>query len=133
MPLTIIQLRINDFAAIKQEYGKTFAREILDHITQRAQLTLRQMDLLARYDDGEFLVMLPRCAKQAAMHVARRLQDSIAEGYNPTGGVRLPLSSNYGISQLEAKETATALMERAAQALAAIAAKKELFLVAAES
>ena len=93
MSLSLIQMKLDDFPRIKGEYGKAFARELLDAVAQRAQITLRQMDLLARFDDGEFIIMLPRCPKQEAVRVARRLQDSIAEGYNPSGKTRLGLSA----------------------------------------
>ncbi|HEY4232624.1 MAG TPA: GGDEF domain-containing protein [Lacipirellulaceae bacterium] len=124
IPLTVVQLKIDNYPAIKREYGKTFARELLDSVAQRAQLTLRQMDLLARYDDGEFLIMLVRCSKHEALDVAERLQAAIAEGYNPTGVARLPLSTHFGIAQLDSKETAEAMMSRAADSLESTVTKE---------
>jgi diguanylate cyclase len=131
MSLSVIHIKLDDFAAIKREYGKAYARELLDSVAQRAQITLRQMDLLARYDDGEFIVMLPRCPKQEAVRVARRLQDSIAEGYNPSGKAWLGLSAQCGIVQLDSKETALAMLARAAAALEAAVSMKGLSLVGA--
>jgi diguanylate cyclase len=128
MLLSVIQLKLEDFPEIKREYGKAFARELLDSVAQRAQMMLRQMDMLARYDDGEFIVMLPRCPKQEAVRIARRLQDSIAEGYNPSGKARLGLSAQYGVVQLDSKETAATMMARVAQALEDALASKNLSL-----
>jgi diguanylate cyclase len=124
MPLAVIQLKMDHYPAIKREYGKAFARELLDTVAQRAQLTLREMDFLARYDDGEFMVMLARCGKSDALQVADRLQAAIAEGYNPTGTARLPLCARYGIAQLDSKETAETIMARAAQSLEATTPKE---------
>ena len=89
------------------------------------------MDLLARFDDGEFIIMLPRCPKQEAIRVARRLQDSIAEGYNPSGKARLGLSAQYGVVQLDSKETAATMMSRVAQSLELALAARELSLAGA--
>ena len=132
MPLSVIQLKMDHYPAIKREYGKAFARELLDSIAQRAQLTLREMDLLARYDDGEFMVMLARCSKTEAARVAQRLQAAIEEGYNPSGIAQLPLTARVGVAQLDAKEDAEAIMARATQALET-SATKESALAAAGS
>jgi diguanylate cyclase len=124
MPLSVIQLKMDHYPAIKREYGKAFARELLDFVAQRAQLCLREMDLLARYDDGEFMVMLARCTKSEAVRVGSRLQEAVAEGFNPTGAARLALCARVGIVQLEGKETAETVMERAALSLDAAATKE---------
>ena len=130
MPLSVIQLKMEHYPAIKREYGKAFARELLDSIAQRAQLTLREMDLLARYDDGEFMIMLARCPKSEAVRVAKRLKATIEEGYNPSGIACLPLTARVGIAQLDAKEDAEAIMARAAQSLEATNTKESALAAA---
>jgi diguanylate cyclase (GGDEF)-like protein len=90
---------------------------LLDAVAQRAQLTLREMDLLARYDEGEFMVMLACCNRREAAKVAGRVQDSIAEGYDSSNIAHLPLSARFGIAQLDRNESAEALLARASQAL----------------
>jgi diguanylate cyclase len=116
-PLSVIHLRIDDFAAIKQEYGREIARSMLDSVAQFAQSTLRQMDLLARHSEAEFIVMLPRCTKSDAAQVADRLTTAMASGFIPILDKHVPLGSRYGIAQLKGKERAEAIMARAEQAL----------------
>jgi diguanylate cyclase len=131
IPLSVIQLRIEGYAAIKQKYGREVARTMLDSVAQFAQSTLRQMDLLARLGEAEFVVMLPRCKRYDAAQVADRLQAAMASGFIPNLEENLPLASRYGIAQLRAKETGEEILARAAEALDAAATAEGLGLVAA--
>jgi diguanylate cyclase len=121
IPLTVMNLRITDYATIKRDYGKSVAQLMLASVTQYAQSVLREMDLLARLDEGEFGVMLPGSSEAEAAQVAQRLQIALANSTIPINGDQVQLRARPGIAQLQAKETAAQLMARAAYAGGAVA------------
>jgi diguanylate cyclase len=116
IPLSVMQLRINDYAGIKREYGKSIANLMLDSVAQFAQSTLREMDLLARGDEGEFSVMLPGSTEAEVVQVAKRLQSAMADCSIPIRDGKVPLRALPGIAQLQQKESAAQLMARAIDA-----------------
>jgi diguanylate cyclase (GGDEF)-like protein len=133
IPLSVVQLRIDGYAAIKQKYGREVARTMLDSVAQFAQSTLRQMDLLARLGEAEFVVMLPRCTKFDAAQVAERLQVAMASGFIPNLDEHLPLASRYGIAQLTAKDSGETILARAAEALDAAVLAQGFALASGEA
>jgi diguanylate cyclase len=134
IPLSIIHVRVDAYATIKRERGREVARAMLDSVTEFAQSKLRQMDFLARSNDADFIVMLPRCTKADAVEVAERLQVAMANGDVSTRNQHLPLGTRFGIAQLKAKESGEALMARAEQALdTALAAQFSLTTLDAPS
>ena len=50
----------------------------LDSVALFTQSALREMDLLARLDDGEFIVLLPGSTLSEANQIAKRLQTAAA-------------------------------------------------------
>jgi diguanylate cyclase len=116
IPLTVMNLKVSDYATIKREYGKSIAHLMLDSVAQFTTSVLREMDVLARLDEGEFGVMLPGSTEGEAAQVAHRLQAAMANSTAPVGDRIVQIKASQGIAQLQAKETATQLMARAARA-----------------
>jgi diguanylate cyclase len=117
IPLTVMHLRICDYLKIKQEYGKSIAHLMLDSVAQFAQSALREMDLLARLDESELIVMLPGSTEAEAVQVAQRLQIAMSNAELPIRDTRVTLRARSGVAQLQAKESANDLMARAAKRL----------------
>jgi diguanylate cyclase len=126
IPLSIMHLRVDDFALIRSEYGKSVAHLTLDSVALFTQSTLREMDLLARLDDGEFAVLLPGSTQTEANQIGKRLQTAAANCAIPMQNQRMVLQVTHGIAQLRPNETAALLIARAKAALEAEAAQKQL-------
>jgi diguanylate cyclase len=116
IPLSIMQLRVDDYSTIKREYGAAIANLTLDSVAQFTQKALREMDLLARGDEGEFVVMLPGSTEAEVAQVVKRLHSAMADCVIPLREKQVPLRARPGIAQLQAKESAAQLMARAAKA-----------------
>jgi diguanylate cyclase len=129
IPLSVMQLRVNDYATLKREYGKSIANLMLESVAQFAQATLREMDLLARGEEGEFAIMLPGSTEVEVVQVAKRFQSAMADSTIPIRDRKVPLRALPGIAQLQPKESAAQLMVRAAQAADAAGAAKPLAMV----
>jgi GGDEF domain-containing protein len=74
---------------------------------------LREMDYLARLEDGDFVALLPGSTLSEAGQVARRLHNAVATCSMPHGNGRIQLQLTHGIAQLQPSETAIGLMARA--------------------
>ncbi len=80
------------------------------------QAALREMDLLARLEDGEFAVLMPGSTAVEASQVAKRLQVSAAGCMFPLDGSKSQLNITQGIAELRPNETAEILLARAKSA-----------------
>jgi diguanylate cyclase len=91
----------------------------LDSVALFTQSVLREMDLLARLDDGEFIVLLPGSTLSEATQVAKRLQTAAANSVYPLQNEKTHLRVTHGIADLRPNETAQMLMARAKAAVEA--------------
>jgi diguanylate cyclase len=123
IPLTVMQLNVPNYSTVKANYGKSVAELMLDSIANFAQSALREMDFLARCDEGELVVMLPGSSHGEASQVAQRMHAAMAGAAIPIRDKQVPLSTQHGIAQLQPKESAPQLMARAAQAADAVASR----------
>jgi diguanylate cyclase len=106
-------LQLDDYAKIRQLYGKSVAHVALDSVALFTQSALREMDLLARLDDGEFIVLLPGSTLSEAGQIAKRLQTSAANCAFPVQDDKAKLRVTHGLAELRPNETAAILMARA--------------------
>jgi diguanylate cyclase len=113
IPLSVMHLQLDDFATIRQQYGKSVAHMTLDSVALFTQSALREMDLLARLDDGEFIALLPGSTLSEAGQIAKRLQTSAANCAFPIPDDKSRLRVTHGIAELRPNETAAILMARA--------------------
>jgi diguanylate cyclase len=126
IPLSIMHLRVDDFVTIRAQYGKSIAHMTLDSVALFTQSSLREMDLLARLEDGEFAVLLPGSTLTEASQVAKRLQTTAANCAIPMQDKKSRLQVTHGIAELRPNETAALLMARAKSAVETEAAQKRL-------
>ena len=98
----------------------------LDSVALFTQSALREMDLLARLDDGEFIVLLPGSTLSEANQIAKRLQTSATNCVFPVQNEKTQLRVTHGIAELRPNETAAILMARAKAMVESEDAQKHL-------
>jgi len=113
LPLSILYLSIDDYPTIAQDYGKSTAQMAINSVATFFNSALREMDLLARLEDGEFVAMLPGSTQAEATQVAKRMQTAMANCTVPLSDQQARLNFSHGIAQLKPNETAPLLMARA--------------------
>jgi diguanylate cyclase (GGDEF)-like protein len=116
LPLSVLHLQVVDYSRIRQQYGKSVGHLMLDSVALFTQATLREMDLLARLEDGEFIVLMPGSTAMEASQIAKRLQVSAASCMFPLDESKSQLRVTQGIAELRPNETAEILMARAKSA-----------------
>lgn len=117
LPLSVMHMFVVDHALIREQYGRSVAHLMLDSVAIFTQAALREMDMLARLDDGEFMIMMPGSTVAEANQVAKRLQAAAASCLFPLQQSKSQLRVMLGVAELQPCETAAELMARARNAM----------------
>lgn len=90
----IVFLDMDRFKEVNDRYGHQAGDNVVRHIAQVMQSTLRQGDMLSRYGGDEFLVLLPGAALENAEQTLERLIQAVGNSpYNMNGApIRLGIS-----------------------------------------
>jgi diguanylate cyclase len=121
IPLSIMQLRIEDYELISRKHGKAIARQMADIAAPSLEKALREMDVLAPLENGESIVMLPGNTQAEAAQVAKRMRVTLNNCQIPLVDGELQVQVRHSIVELTANETAQELLARARQGLATTA------------
>ncbi|WP_428306062.1 GGDEF domain-containing protein [Lacipirellula sp.] len=122
VPITLVHFRVREFAELEHNYGNAVGMLLIDSLASFVQSTLRDMDLLARLEGGELIVMLPGSSASAAKIVGQRVRTSISLCPVPLGDHQIRLELDMGVSSVQPGEDATGAMESARADLDATAA-----------
>jgi diguanylate cyclase len=123
VPLSIMQLRVNNYATLCQAYGSAAADTTLDAVASFTQAALRPCDRLARLDDGEFVALLPGSTHNEANQIAKRLHMSAANCDVRLHHDQVLLNMTHGIAEFRPGDSAESMMARAQLAADAEAAQ----------
>jgi diguanylate cyclase (GGDEF)-like protein len=95
------QLRV-----INETHGQACGDAVLVHLTRLVNATLRQYDLMARFNAGVLVVYLPHTDPIGAIDVAERIRERIANFRMawPTGSVAVTVS--VGVASIGADHSA---------------------------
>jgi diguanylate cyclase (GGDEF)-like protein len=96
-PLSLILAGIDDFDGIASVEGRGVADLAVVEVGGRLGHSVRRSDLVGRYDDDAFLMVLPRCDLAHAAQLADRMRRQFAHRPVRAGSVELPLTLSYGV------------------------------------
>ncbi|OGT18915.1 MAG: hypothetical protein A2V90_06825 [Gammaproteobacteria bacterium RBG_16_57_12] len=117
-PLSIILLEISNLDQFDEEHGEPTAGEVLVSLSRLLKDQMRWADLIGRYDNNQFLLVLPETARDDAVKLVDKIHPMISQldvPELPFGPVAL--TPKYGISQWAKGDDMRRLMQRATQAL----------------
>ncbi|MCW2243643.1 PleD family two-component system response regulator [Azospirillum canadense] len=99
-PVAILLFDIDHFKVVNDSFGHTIGDEVLKEVSNRASRNLRTFDLVARLGGEEFIVILPDTDVEAAMTVAERLRNHIANSmFKVTADVgAVPVTVSIGVA-----------------------------------
>ncbi len=116
-PLSLMFLDIDHFKRLNDTFGHQAGDRVLAHVAQIIASSLRAHDFLARYGGEEFVVLMPDTASDAALQVAERVRNAVAETGFRFQGRPVQVTLSAGVADLNEDEEAAALLERSDQAL----------------
>ena len=103
IPLSVMYLKIEEYDIINRKYGSAIARQMVDTAAPAFQKVLREMDVMAKLENGEFVVMLPGSTQSEAAHVAKRMRAATANCVLPLVDRELQIRFRHGVAELKAE------------------------------
>ncbi|MDO9557051.1 MAG: diguanylate cyclase [Coriobacteriia bacterium] len=83
-PVAFMLVAVNDYAGFKDRFGHYKADLMLQHLADLIQISIRDIDIVARYRSTEFAVVLPFTSTEqadiVAEHISRTVADAEFEG-----------------------------------------------------
>lgn len=116
-PLSVIAMDLLDLDAIKQQYGEPGVQHTIKQVSFMLKDTLRWADLVSRSDDNRFVFVLPETDKEAAVHLARKINGNISELHITYNDAPLTVSACFGVSAWEKGNDSVLLLRHANQSL----------------
>jgi two-component system, cell cycle response regulator len=118
--LSILLAGADQYAAIAEEHGAEAGDTVLREFARRVRNCIRPIDLVCRYGDAEFAIVMPSADAAAAQAVAERLRMAVAdEGFPATTGASpVQVTVSAGVATLSAADNvASSVLARAERAM----------------
>jgi diguanylate cyclase (GGDEF)-like protein len=123
IPLACVMIDLDFFKRINDEHGHQTGDDVLRHVAQLLQQSVRGSDLVARYGGEEFFILLPETTEEQALQWAERTRLRIGETLLAVRDGSVSLTASFGVAQrLPDAASPEQLVEMADQAL--VAAKR---------
>ncbi|RDV84665.1 diguanylate cyclase [Ammonifex thiophilus] len=101
-PVSFIVCDLDNLKEANDSRGHSFGDELLRAAARLIKESVRESDVVARVGGDEFVVVLPRTGRQAALKVARRIKKRLAA--HNTQHPHLPLSISVGAGTASSPE-----------------------------
>lgn len=115
-PLSVMLLDIDHFRAVNQHHGDSIGDDALKAIAAKLANTIRKSDMIFRYDVDTFVIVLCGTEYAGAKVLAERIRNTVDTCFQ-YDNVQLMLSASAGITEIDEKDDAESVLERAAEAL----------------
>jgi diguanylate cyclase (GGDEF)-like protein len=118
LALSIIMIDVDCFKRVNDTYGHIAGDAVLQKISERILLQLRDYDHIGRYGGEEFIIILPNSQIDEASTIAERIRRSIQASPIITPSGKITMTISLGLAQMTSKDTSvTAFINRAEKAL----------------
>jgi diguanylate cyclase (GGDEF)-like protein len=75
--IAFILVHLDNLKSINVHYGYSFGNSVLKDVAEALRTELREFDLLARFNEDSFLILLPETGEQGAKTAASRIREII--------------------------------------------------------
>jgi len=101
-PLACMMLDVDHFKQINDGFGHAAGDVVLREMTRHIKAQLRASDVMARYGGEEFAVLLTQTEIGAALAIAERIRQKVADArYAAAGGTTLAATLSIGVATLD--------------------------------
>ena len=109
-PLTVVLINIDDFSKINREWGETTGDIVLVEFCELVKNHLRSSDRLGKWEDREFILVLPDTNLVIGSQIAERIRVAIENRqFRKTGS----LTASFGVAVHARGETVEDCIDRA--------------------
>lgn len=117
-PLSFVCLEIDHLRQIRESYGASMGDEVLRSVASELRSRSRTTDLLCRFGEEQFALLLPACDAPSASRVADLLCHSVAQLEIEHQDCRLSVSLSVGVTALRrGNDDGESLLSRGENAL----------------
>lgn len=78
--VSMILVDIDNFKAFNDQHGTQLGKDLIKHIGEIVKIQVRGVDIVSRYNDIQFGVLLPNTGHVAALDVAERIREAVETG-----------------------------------------------------
>jgi diguanylate cyclase (GGDEF)-like protein len=112
-----MMMDLDFFKVVNDSYGHLAGDEVLKNAANVMKNTLRSYDLLCRYGGEEFVVLVADTTKEAVLHLAERIRESVAATPAIYNSTKIPVTISIGISANCPADTIESMIDKADKAL----------------
>lgn len=116
-PLSVALIAMDGLAHVREESGRKAGDRLVRSVANLFSEALRLPDRVGRYDEGEFLAVLPQAALKDAGLIAERIRASAVETRINAAGKTLTTTVSIGLGRFRKGEDLEHLLSRVGQAL----------------
>jgi diguanylate cyclase (GGDEF)-like protein len=118
-PLSLILIGVDHFRAFNEKHGISYGNRVLYCLSQTMSAHLRPAEVVGRYNENHFLVLLPDKNLDTAAGIADRLYREITDAVPvlPDGRRKPHPDISMGIAEMEMEDTPETLLQAAEAAL----------------
>jgi len=113
----LVLLDLDGFKATNDSLGHAVGDELLRNVGDLLRGRVRRSDIVARLGGDEFAILLPQASGEQARRVAEGIGRAIRERVHITGGREVRTTASFGITAIEADDTASRVLLHADQAM----------------
>ncbi|VUD40240.1 putative diguanylate cyclase YdaM [Thalassocella blandensis] len=117
--LSMMFVGVDNFSTLKDKYGESMANDVLQIVSQILAKNIRSSDIVARWGEREFVLILPHTELAFASQLAEKLHVLVEKAEWPEN---LKIYASFGVAE-RLDETPTSFINRATKALNAASAQ----------
>lgn len=117
LSFAVLAFDLDHFKRVNDHYGHAAGDALLREFVEKAQVCLRQGDLLARLGGEEFAALLFETTVEGALQTAERIREHIAAAPITFNSRQIGLTVSIGVSAMREGDTPESLLARADRAL----------------
>jgi diguanylate cyclase (GGDEF)-like protein/PAS domain S-box-containing protein len=133
VPFGVLGIRLQGLADFRARYGIEAAGSLLSVIGRTLEGSLWKTDLVGRWSDDQFLVIVNSCSEEALRWVAERVRRMLASNGIEWWGERRSLPVSIGRTAAEPGDTVESILERVGKSMDAASARSVLVAAASDS
>ena len=115
--LSLMLVKVDKFSGFHARHGAPAVELVLKTVAQFLTAGKREMDLVARYSDDVFAVLLPGTALPQAVGVGERLRLAVGRCPLRGKGFELRITLSTGLAEVERTDDSAALLKRGEAAM----------------
>jgi diguanylate cyclase len=124
--LSLMLVKVNTMEKFANKLNDPMADLVLRTVSQFLTAGMREMDMVARYKDDTFAVLLPGTPLSQTITVAERMRAAVARCPLRGKDFELPISVSTGLAEVVRNDDSASLMKRAEAAVqASVRSKKD--------